>query len=72
MKIKVLHDDGSAETLTFEGDLLCLVGQHLHRAQADELEHFFTPDGHYDGSGRTLYATPLEDALRRGETIEVA
>ena len=72
MKIKVLHGDGSTETLTLAGDLLCLEGRHLHDVQAHDLEQFFTPDGHYDGSGRALHATPLEDALRRGETIEVA
>ncbi|MDP6580280.1 MAG: hypothetical protein QF681_06465 [Vicinamibacterales bacterium] len=71
MKIKVLHDDGSTETLTLTGDLVCLESRHFRRFQADDLEHFFTPDGHYDGSGRALHATPLEDALRRGETIEV-
>ena len=71
MKIKVLHEDGSIETLTLAGDLRCVEGQHLHRAQADALEHFFTPDGHYDGWGRALHPTPLEDALRLGETIEV-
>ena len=71
MQIKVLHDDGSIETLTLTGDLLCLEGRHMHRAQTDDLAHFFTPDGHYDGCGRALHPTPLEDALRRGETIEV-
>ena len=71
MKIKILHEDGSIDTLTLAGDLRCVEGQHLHRVQADNLEHFFTPDGHYDGWGRALNATPLEDALRLRETIEV-
>ena len=62
MKIKVLHEDGSSETLTLAGGLRCVEGQHLHRVQADDLDHVFTPDGHYDGWGRALNATPLEGA----------
>ena len=72
MKITVLHGDGSTETLKIAGDLRCVEGQHLHRVQDDDLEHFFTPDGHFDGRGRALNATPVEDALRLRETIEVS
>lgn len=72
MKITVLHDDGSMETLRLAGDLRCVERQHLHHVQADDPEHFFTPDGHYDGQGRALNPTPLEDALRLRETIEVS
>ena len=72
MKIKVLHDDGSIETLTLAGDLQCVEDQHVRGGQTDDLEHVFTPDGHYDGRGRALDATPLEDALRLRATIEVS
>ena len=72
MKIKVLHGDGSIETLTLAGDLRCVEDRHLHRTQTSDLKHFFTPDGHYDGWGRALDETPLEDALRLRETIEVS
>ncbi len=71
MKIKVFHKDGSIETLTLRGDLRCVERPHLHGVQGDDLEHFFTPDGHYDRWGRALNTTPLEDALRLRETIEV-
>ena len=54
MKIKVIHEDGQVETLTLTGGLLCVEGKHLHRIQAADREHFFTPDGHYDGWGRAL------------------
>ena len=71
MKIKVFHRDGSIETLTVRGDLRCLGRPHLHSVQADDQEHFVTSDGHYDRWGRALRTTPLEEALRLGETIEV-
>ena len=58
MKITVLHGDGSMETLQIAGDLRCAEGQHLRRVQDDDLEHFFTPDGHFDGRGRALNSTP--------------
>ena len=70
MKIKVIHEDGSIETLTLTGGLRCVEGKHLHRIHAADREHFFTPDGHYDGWGRALNATPPEDAMRLRGTLE--
>ena len=72
MKIKVLHGDGSVETLTLAGGLRCVERQQLHRVRGDSLGHFFTPDGHFDGSGHALDATPLENALRLREMIDVS
>ena len=54
--VKVVHADGRIESLRLrigyaevrDGELLnCIVG-------ADGTEHFFTPDGYYDGSGRAV------------------
>ena len=70
MKIKVIHEDGSIETLTLTGGLRCVEGKHLHRIHAADREHFFTPDGHYDGWGRALNVTPPEDAMRLRGTLE--
>src|SRR5438034_1151977 len=58
MKIVVLHEDGRSETLTLFGEWECIEGKYLHRLRNGGFEHFFTPEGFYDGWGGAVNATP--------------
>jgi hypothetical protein len=52
MRIRVQHEDGSVEVITVAGDWRATEGKHLNRiTDQNGFEHFFTPDGYYDGWG---------------------
>jgi len=52
LKLVVVREDGTLETISLEGKWEVVEGLHLNRLRSDAgLEHFFTPDGHYDGWG---------------------
>ena len=52
MRIRVEHENGRIEALTLRGTWHCVEGKYLNRlVDENGFEHFFTPDGHYDGWG---------------------
>jgi hypothetical protein len=52
MKVRVQHRKGRIETLTLTGSVSVLYGERLNRlVDENGFEHFFTPDGYYDGWG---------------------
>jgi hypothetical protein len=52
MKLRVQHEDGSIEVLTLSHEWRVIEGKHLNRiVDGNGFEHFFTPEGHYDGWG---------------------
>ena len=52
MNLIVVCEDGTLETISLEGKWEVVEGLHLNRLRNDAgLEHFVTPDGHYDGWG---------------------
>ena len=57
MKIRVQREDGRIETLELCGTWVFQEGKLLGRiVQENGFEHFFTPEGYYDGWGS--YVTP--------------
>ncbi len=70
MKVKVLREDGSVETLTLSGNMICVNGSLLNQIQDPNLDHYFTPDGYYDGWGRGVGRS--EDAGKIRESVESA
>lgn len=66
MNIRVQHEDGRIETLELPGEVLRVVpGVRLDRLVADDLEHFFTKDGFYDGWGRGVRGSATEAGVIR-------
>ncbi len=66
MRLRVQHEDGRLETVELLGERLQIVRGHLlDRIVADDLEHFFTKDGYYDGWGRALSASPADAGIIR-------
>ena len=51
MNLRVQHEDGRHETLVLEGTIRIETGTYLDRVLTDDVEHFFTKDGYYDGWG---------------------
>ena len=75
MKIRVQHEDGAIETLAVGGSWTVVEGKHLDRLRdVNGFEHFFTPDGYYDGWGAAL--APEEpsraQAVTEGTKIETS
>ena len=65
MKIRVEHEDGTIEVITFKGLLTVSEGNILNRIRTDGgMEYFFTKNGFYDGWGGTI-----EDSRRADEII---
>ena len=54
MKVNVLHKNGSVETLTLSKNMTYVEGGLDLQSiiQSPDLDHYFTPDGYYDGWGR--------------------
>ncbi len=55
MKLRVQREDGSIETLELCGTWVFQEGKLLGRITREGgCEHFFTPEGYYDGWGSNL------------------
>ena len=55
MKLRVQREDGRIETLDLCGTWVFQEGKLLGRiAHESGYEHFFTPEGYYDGWGSSL------------------
>ena len=72
MKVKVLHKNGSVETLTFSKNMTYVEGGLDLQSiiQSPDLDHYFTPDGYYDGWGRGVGRS--DDAGKIRESVESA
>lgn len=76
MKLQVLHEDGSVETLELGGQLKIVEGEYLNRIVcANGFTHFFTHEGEYDGWGAGVSETPARsrnmiDALEEKRQIK--
>jgi hypothetical protein len=59
MKIRVQHKDGTMETITLVPPITDIRdGERLHSLKCgDGTDHYFTPEGYYDGWGRAVNAT---------------
>lgn len=63
MKIRVQREDGQIETLELCGTWVFRDGKLLGRlAHESGSEHFFTPEGYYDGWGSCVVPTGAERA----------
>jgi hypothetical protein len=61
MKLRVQHKDGRMETLELHGTWTCAEGEILNRMTNENgFEHFFTPDGYYDGWGGCVTCPPSQ------------
>jgi hypothetical protein len=57
VKLRVQREDGRIETLELSGTWVFRDGKLLSRmTQEDGGEHFFTPEGYYDGWGNRMRA----------------
>ncbi len=68
MKLRVQREDGRIETIEIAGQWIAAEGEVLNRLSGDFVDHFFTPDGHYDGWGGSVHLT---DDERAGGIISV-
>ena len=68
MKLRVQRGDGSIETISLVGpaEIHHSKGTNLIRS-ASGMDHYFLPDGSYDGWGMALPSVSVEDA---GEIID--
>lgn len=72
MKIQVIRCDGQIETLTLVGPLAVTESAIMpHLQDATGMDHYFNPDGTYDGWGRSSCGMSAEDAKRLIETTEL-
>jgi len=63
MKIRVQREDGQIETLELCGTWVFRDGEILCRVTHESgSEHFFTPEGYYDGWGSCVVPTGTERA----------
>ncbi len=59
MKIRVIKDDGTEETLTLSGSWRVREGKNLNRLVGPHgFVHFFSPSGAYDGWGAKIFREP--------------
>lgn len=72
MKIRVQRRDGRIETITLVPPVSEIRdGSNLSSFKCGEgVEHFFTPEGHYDGWGRFTEGIPMNEAEEIIERIE--
>ena len=71
MKIRVQREDGRIETLELCGTWVFQDGKLLSRmTQESGYEHFFTPEGYYDGWGSCLIPTGAETPPRVITAVE--
>ena len=60
MKIRVQRRDGRIETISVVGPAKIHHGDGLdHLHSADSLDHYFTPEGYYDGWGKAVAGEPV-------------
>ena len=72
MKLRVQREDGRIETLELCGSWVFRDGKLLCRmAHESGYEHFFTPEGYYDGWGSCLAPLGAERAPLEVTAIEV-
>ena len=70
MRLRVQRRDGSMETIELLGDqMVAEPNPSLARLTGARMEHWFTPDGYYDGWG--MFAPPGLTTEGVTEIIEV-
>jgi hypothetical protein len=70
MKLLVQHRDGTREVLTLSGTWSVIEGKLLTRlCSTAGFEHWFTPEGFYDGWGKAVNV-PLSDAAEIIDAVE--
>ena len=71
MNLRVERRDGRIETITVVGPAEIHHGEGLnHQHSAEGLDHYFTPDGHYDGWGRAALGMTPEEVVESIDRIE--
>jgi len=71
MKLRVEYEDGRIETINLDGTWRIVEGWCLNRVRDDRgMDHFFTKDGHYDGSGSRVSDSEHLAELRLGAMEE--